>query len=83
LIGQELPVQGHDNTITSRVGHPLDVEPEVDGAHDAIAALFVDELLERRLIDLQHLVEPNAVEGLDIEAELDRVVAPLLPDTAG
>jgi len=45
LAGQELPVRRHDDTVTSRVGHPLDIEAEVDGTGDAIAALLIDEFL--------------------------------------
>jgi hypothetical protein len=41
LVGKELPVERHDNAVTGRVGHPADIEPEVDGAHDAITELFV------------------------------------------
>ena len=53
LVGQELPVQRHDDTVTSWVGHTLDVEAEVDGTHDAVAALLVDEFFECRTVDLE------------------------------
>ena len=58
LVRQELPVQGDDRTVARGVGLAPDVEAEVDGADDAVAELLVDELLDRRAVDLQDLVEP-------------------------
>src|SRR4051812_20228288 len=58
LVGKELPVEGDHNAVTSRIGNALHIEAEVDGTHDPIAALFVNELLDRRAVDLQHLKEP-------------------------
>jgi hypothetical protein len=43
------------------IGLAPDIEAEVDRAHDAIAELLVDELLDRRAVDLEHLIEPKAV----------------------
>jgi AcrR family transcriptional regulator len=58
LVREELAVQRHDHAVAIRVGIAADVEAEVDGAHDAVAELLVDELLDGRAVDLEHLVEP-------------------------
>lgn len=42
LVGQELAVHDNHDTVATRVGLALNIEAEVDRAHDAIA-----ELLER------------------------------------
>jgi lysophospholipase L1-like esterase len=58
LVGKELPVECHDHAVASRVSHPADIQPEVDGAHDAVTELFVDEFFDRRAVHLKHLIEP-------------------------
>ena len=52
LVGQKLPVQHDHDAVTSRVRHALDVETEIDGTHDVVAELLVDEFLDRRTKDL-------------------------------
>jgi len=48
LVGQELPVHDHDDTVAAGIGLAPDIEAEVDRAHDAIAELLVNELFDRR-----------------------------------
>lgn len=86
LVGQELPVERHDNAVTGWVGLPADIKPEVDGAHDAVTELFVDEFFDRRAVNLKYLVEPvdrrirrhGAVQGpasgLQLQSQADIVV---------
>jgi hypothetical protein len=58
LIGQEFPVQCHHDPVAGRVGYAFDIEAEADGAHDAVAELFVDEFLDGRSVELEYLLEP-------------------------
>ena len=58
LVGQEFAVQRDDHPVAAGIGFTPDVQAEVDRAHDAVAELLVDELLDRRAVDLEHLVEP-------------------------
>src|ERR1700761_8742118 len=59
---QILAVQRDDGTVTAFwIVDFLDVELEVDGADDAVAELLVNQRLQRRTVDLHHLVE--AVDG--------------------
>jgi len=57
LVLQELAVQGDHDAVAARVGASVHVDPEVDGAHDAVAELLVDEFLDGRAVDLKYLVE--------------------------
>src|SRR5215210_3295565 len=58
LIGQELALVGDPHAVALRMLNPLQVHPEVDGAHDAIAELLVDQSLYSGAIDLRNLVYP-------------------------
>src|ERR1700760_4030790 len=58
LVRQELAVQRHHHPVPGRVFLAGHVHPEVDRAHDPVAEFLVDEFLDRRPVDLEHLVEP-------------------------
>src|ERR1700729_3771398 len=58
LVGEEFAVEGDDHAVAGRVGDALDVEAEVDRAHDAVTELLVDQLLDGRPVDLDDLVKP-------------------------
>ena len=61
LVGQPLTVEG-DSDARAGVGFSaFEGDVEVDGAHDAVAEVFVDQRLESRSVDLQHFVE--SVDG--------------------
>ncbi len=52
VVGQEFTVEGDDHSVAAGVFASFDGETEVDGAHDAVAELFVDQLLDRRTVYL-------------------------------
>src|SRR3984957_8240842 len=58
VVGKEFPVECHHHAITRRVGLFLQVDAEVDRAHDPVAELLMDELFDRPAVYLQRLVEP-------------------------
>src|SRR6266481_4582550 len=60
-VWQELAVHDDPDPIPLRIRHPLQRHLVIDGAHDAVAKLLVDQLLPRRPVDLHQLVE--AVDG--------------------
>src|ERR1700722_9629029 len=57
-VWQELAVIGKNDAVAVRVGPSLDVQFEINRAHDAIAEHFVDQRLDRRSVHLRHLVQP-------------------------
>jgi hypothetical protein len=58
LVGQEFAIQRDDHPVAAGIGFAPDVRAEVDRTHDAIAELLVDELLDGRAVNLDHLIEP-------------------------
>src|SRR6476469_8596806 len=56
-IREELAVHRDLHAVALWIGHAVDIHLEVDGAHDAVAELLVNHFLERRAVDLHHLVE--------------------------
>ncbi len=58
LIGKKFPVKCHDDAIARRMRFLLQVDAEVDGAHDAVAELLVDEFLDGAAVHLQRFVQP-------------------------
>src|SRR5215216_2103248 len=58
LVGQELAHVGDPDAVALRMLHPLQIHPEVNGAHDAIAELLVDQRLYGGAVDLRNLVNP-------------------------
>src|SRR5215213_10098878 len=58
LIGQELALVGDPDAVALRMLYPLQIHPEVNGAHDAIAELLVDQRLYGGAVDLRNLVNP-------------------------
>ncbi len=58
LIRKKLAVEHDSNSIASRVWNALDISAEVDGAHDPISELLVDQRLQRRPVNLDQLVQP-------------------------
>src|SRR5437879_4324103 len=61
IVGKEFPVECHHDTIAGGVRFLLQVDTEVDGAHDPVAELLMNERLKRPAVHLQGLVE--AVDG--------------------
>src|SRR6266545_5657857 len=57
LVRQELARHGDLHPVALLVGLALHGHVEVDGAHDAVAELLLDELLPGRAVDLHQLVE--------------------------
>src|SRR5215472_14590168 len=57
LIWEEFAAQGQFDAVAFWVGLALDRHLEVDGAHDAVAKLLLDQFLPGRAIDLQELIE--------------------------
>ena len=55
LVGEELPVERDDDAVALGVGAAFDGQVEVDRAHDPVAELLVDELLDGGSVDLQRL----------------------------
>ena len=51
-------MHGDLHAIALGIGNLVDVHLEVDGAHDSVAHLLVNQLLQRRAVDLNDLVEP-------------------------
>lgn len=58
-IGQQLSVKFDDHPVISIavLGH-IHIQPEIDGAHDGISALFMDDILDGRAIGVDDLVQP-------------------------
>src|SRR2546421_5109429 len=56
-VRQELSVVRELHAVALRVGDGVDVDLEVDRAHDAVAELLVDHRLDGRPVDLGDLVE--------------------------
>jgi pyruvate/2-oxoglutarate dehydrogenase complex dihydrolipoamide dehydrogenase (E3) component len=56
LVGQELARQHHVHAVALGVGLAHDVHAEVDGAHDAVAELFVDQFLDGGAVHADDLV---------------------------
>src|SRR6185369_12325278 len=52
LVRKELSAHGDVDAVTLRVRLALHGHVEVDGAHDAVAELLLDELLPRGAVDL-------------------------------
>src|SRR5262252_1079695 len=57
LIGQELAAHADAHAVAFLVGLPLDLHVEIDGAHDAVAELLLDQRLPGGAINLHQLVE--------------------------
>src|SRR5215218_3953364 len=57
LVGQELAHVGDPDAVALRMLHPLQIHLEVNGAHDAIAELLVDQRLYGGAVDLRNLVK--------------------------
>src|SRR5690349_5308151 len=57
LVAQELAVHRHHDAVALRVLDLLHVQREVDGAHDAIAALLLDRILQGFAVHAQDLVK--------------------------
>src|SRR3981189_2375290 len=72
LVVEELAVESDHDAVACRIGSTLDIELEVDGAHDPVAELLVNRFLDRRAVDTKGFVE--AVDG-----RIDRVGAVLGP----
>src|SRR5713226_6779441 len=58
FIGQEFAIHGDDHAVPIWVLLLLDVQLEVDGAHDSFAKHLVNNRLDRRSIILRDLMEP-------------------------
>src|SRR5690606_1862440 len=57
LVGQELARHHDVDAIAATVRLALEVHLEVDGAHDPVAELFMDQRLERRAVDIDQFIE--------------------------
>src|SRR5689334_5042679 len=57
IVGKKFPVECHHDTIPGRMRFLLQVDTEVDRAHDPVAELLMDELLDCPAVHLQSLVE--------------------------
>src|SRR5690606_40951078 len=62
----ELPVHGHHHTITLRVLLFLDVHGEVDGAHDAVTKLLMDQRFHGIAVNAHYLVKAVDQRVLEI-----------------
>jgi hypothetical protein len=62
FVGQKLALQHHVHAVTLGVRLAHDVHAEVDGAHDAVAELFMDEFLDGGAVDADDLA-PAAGQG--------------------
>ena len=58
FIGQKLAGEHHVDAVTLGVRLTLDTHGEVDGAHDAVTKLLVDQLLDRAAIHIDQLIPP-------------------------
>src|SRR5260370_17438575 len=59
LVPQELARHADPDPVALLVGLALHGHVEVDGAHDAVAELLLDQFLPGRAVDLHQLVEPG------------------------
>jgi hypothetical protein len=57
FIRQELTAHDDAHPVAFGVGFALDVHGKVDGAHDAVAELFMDQLLDAAAIHADQFVE--------------------------
>src|ERR1700691_6103689 len=57
LVGQKFAAHDDLNPIPRGIRFPPDVHPEVDRAHDSIAKLLLDQLLEGSAVYTHQLVE--------------------------
>src|SRR5215218_5307611 len=58
LVGQELALIGDPDAVALGVLDPFQIHLEVDGAHDAVAKLLMDQGLYSGAVDLRNFVYP-------------------------
>src|SRR5580658_5286405 len=58
LVREKLAIQRHDDAVALGVLGLLHVDREIDGAHDAVAEVFLNHVFERRPVYTQNLVKP-------------------------
>ena len=57
FVRQKLAAHGDFDPITFGIFNFVDIEREIDRAHDAITKMLLDDILQRHAIDLHDLVE--------------------------
>ena len=57
LVGEELAVQRDHHAIAMRIFLLPDIHGEVDGTHDAVSELFMNDFLDGTAIDLHDLIK--------------------------